>query len=113
MGGFLLQRPRPGAEARIECDWCFAGIANRPLDLLEIACGEVVPLLQIDPPGRSFAGGVRRYRVELGRKPRDEIGELALAAADLFQLLDQRRALAIGLFEEPAKGESHAAPIIG
>jgi len=108
IGRRVLQRPCPGPEAGVEPDRRFAGIADRALDFFEIARGEFVTLLQIYPLGCGFAGGVGRDRVELGREPRDEVGEFVLAPAYLLQLLDQRRALPIGLFEKPAKSEGQA-----
>jgi len=82
------------------------------LDLLEVAGSEVMPLLQVDAPGGGFACGVGWDRLEFRRELSDEIGELVLAPADLFQLLDQGGALPIGLFEEPAEGESEAVRTI-
>jgi hypothetical protein len=66
-------------------------------------------LLQVAALGGGFALGVGRDRVEFGREPGDEIGQLMLAPPDLFQLFDEAGAFPIGLFEEPAKRESKAA----
>jgi hypothetical protein len=52
-------------------------------------------LLQIGAFGGSFASGIGRDRVELGREPGDEIGELTLASPNLLQLFDEARALSV------------------
>src|SRR5258708_39957537 len=81
-GRCVLQGPCPGAEAGVESDRRLAGIADRALDLFEIACREVVPLLQVPPLRGGFAGRVTRNRVELGCKLSDELGQLVLPPAD-------------------------------
>ena len=62
-------------------------------------------MLKVGALGTCLAGGIGRDGFELGRKPRDEIGKLALTSTDLFQLLDQTGALAVAFVEKPAKGE--------
>src|SRR3954452_15990232 len=68
-----LQRPRPRTKPRIELDRGLAGIADRALDLLKIARGEVVALLQVDAPLGGFARGVGRDRSEFVGKPPDQL----------------------------------------
>ena len=108
----MLQRSRPDAEPRIELYRGLARVADRTLDLLEVARSEVMPLPQIDALFSPFTGGVGRDRIELVRQPSDEVGELALPSAHLRQSLDQPGALPIGLFEQPAEGEREATPTI-
>src|SRR6266446_6784381 len=72
-GGLVLQRPCPGAEASVERDRRLAGIADRALDLLEVAGSEFVPLLQVDTLSGGFVGGVGGERFELGRELSDEV----------------------------------------
>ena len=107
-----MQCARPSTETRIQLNRGLAGVTDRALDLLEIARREIMPLLQIDALGSGFALGVRRDRVELGREPGDEIGQLALATADLLKLRDQGAALLVGLFEQSAESEREAARTI-
>jgi len=46
---------------------------------------------------------------ELGLEASDEIGQLALAPPDFFQLRDERRALPVGFVEKPAEDQSETA----
>lgn len=106
--GGLLQCPRPGAEARVERYWGFAGIADRVLDFFEITRGEIVPLFEVDALCRGIPGRVGGDGVECCRQPSNEVGELALMASDFFEFDDQIDALAVAFVEQPAKGERQA-----
>ena len=98
-----LQCARPCPEARIEAHRSFARVADRALDFLEIARGEIMALLQVGAFCGSFTGCVGRDRIELAELAAELAGELALATADLLQPIDQIGTLAVGFFEQPAK----------
>jgi len=94
-----LQCTRPRSKTRLERHRRLAGVADRALDLLEIAHGEIVALLQVGALGSGLSGRLRRDRIKFAREPRGKLGKLTLAAADLLQPLDQVGALPIGFFE--------------
>ena len=99
-----MQRSRPDAEPRIELYRGIARVADRALDLFEVAHCEVVSLLQVDTFFGGFPASIERNCRELVPEPGDEIGKLALPPTHLPQLLDQPGTLPVGVFEQPAEG---------
>ena len=65
-------------------------------------------LLQIDASRGSLSSGVRRDRPELGREPRNQVGEFSLPPTDCFQLFDQTGTLAVALVKKPEKSQPEA-----
>jgi hypothetical protein len=67
-----------------------------------------VALLQIDASRGSLSSGVRRDRPELGREPRNQVGEFSLPPTDCFQLFEQTGTLAVALVKKPEKSQPEA-----